>query len=301
MAPRKSISDALGRLAAAEDRFLRQEFLAPVLRGGGVQVRIAGVRCQLRVEPADFEGWGVFRPLSHTVAQMAREARMAERRQYLAMFPAASLVLCRREGWQWLAVPAGGDVRFRIDGAVPVRLVADDMADLFDTVRARFDGAQFWFEETDARADPGAAAYLRQALMADPDQDPARLDRPGLTPGQRAAFAENGRRRRELEQARRAAEAASRRREAERLAAEARRTGQGRVREALMHAGAELRDFAERGGVYRVTYEVDGRRHTSLVTPGDLTVQTAGICLSGEDRKFDLHSLVGVLREAGER
>jgi hypothetical protein len=68
----------------------------------------------------------------------------------------------------------------------------------------------------------------------------------------------------------------------------------------LAHAGADLRDFADRGDVYRVTYTVDGRRHTSVVNKNDLTVQSAGVCLSGGDRAFDLHSLVGVLRE-GER
>jgi hypothetical protein len=66
----------------------------------------------------------------------------------------------------------------------------------------------------------------------------------------------------------------------------------------LEHAGAELKDYVERKDVYTVTYEVDGQRHVSAVAKKDLSVQVAGICLSGEDRKFDLHSLVGVIREA---
>src|SRR5688572_5836719 len=57
---RTNIDDALDRLARAEDAFLAQQFLAPVLRGRGVRVRVAGVVCALDVEPPDFEGWGVF-------------------------------------------------------------------------------------------------------------------------------------------------------------------------------------------------------------------------------------------------
>src|SRR3954470_6344499 len=85
----------LDRVAAAGRGFLAAEFLAPVLRGHGVQVRIAGVRCRLRADPADFEGWGVFRPASHAVARLVRLASMAERRRYLALFPAVAMVLVR--------------------------------------------------------------------------------------------------------------------------------------------------------------------------------------------------------------
>ena len=66
----------------------------------------------------------------------------------------------------------------------------------------------------------------------------------------------------------------------------------------LSHAGAQLVDYLERGDGYRVTYKIGNRSYTSSVNKGDLTVQVAGICLSGEDDKFDLGSLVGVLHES---
>jgi hypothetical protein len=169
------------------------------------------------------------------------------------------------------------DTRFRIDGAAPVRLVEE--AQLFELVQTRFDGTQFWYAGPEPRWDPAAAAYLRDALdrMTHPDD----VNRPGLTAEERLAYAASyGPRYEASEDARKDRE-------------------EGRLREALAHAGAELRGYVERPDVYTVTYEVDGVRHVSAISKQDLSVQTAGICLSGEDEKFDLHSLVGVIREAG--
>lgn len=59
-----------------------------------------------------------------------------------------------------------------------------------------------------------------------------------------------------------------------------------------------MRDYQDRGDVYRIRYDVDGQGHVSVVQRSDLSVQVAGICLSGQDRHFDLQSLVGVLRQA---
>src|SRR5688500_16688417 len=104
--PRKKIHDAMDRLAAEERKFLDAEFLAPVLRGGGVTVRIAGVACQMRITPRDFEGFGVFKPASHSEAKLVREATMGERRKYLALFPRVLLVVSARSSHRTMAVPS---------------------------------------------------------------------------------------------------------------------------------------------------------------------------------------------------
>jgi hypothetical protein len=277
MARSRRRHDALSRLAAAEEQFLAREFLAPMLRGGEVHVRIAGIVCRLRVETTDFEGWGVFRPTSAKAARLVRPARLTERQRYLELFPRLPLILCRRENEQWLALPAHqADRRFRFEGLVPVHLLEE--AQLFETIQARFDGGRCWFQEIDGRRDPATAAYLRRALqeMVPPD----RLPRSGLTAEERHAYAQSYWPRYHAE------EEARRDRDEERL------------RAALAQAGAELKEYAGQGDVYRVTYEVDGQRHVSVVARHDLTVQVAGICLSGQDDHFDLQSLVGVLREA---
>ena len=56
----KRIRETLERLAKAEEQAFAGEFLAPAIPGGVVQIRIAGVVCRLKIEPDDFEGWGVF-------------------------------------------------------------------------------------------------------------------------------------------------------------------------------------------------------------------------------------------------
>lgn len=271
------IDDLLNKLEAAEKDFLASEVLAPVLPGQAVSVRIAGILCQLRVDNQRFEGWAVLRPLSTSQARFVRPAALAEVAAYLKLFPATSLIAVLRDGRRWHALPAHkGDARFRIDNPVPV-LLAEESIQPFETLKVRFDGRFFWYERRDSRRNPALAAYLRQALN---DQiEASALHKPGLSAEERAAYTW-----------------------AWKLLEEARRSKvEVRLADALAHAGAQLSSFIEREEVYTITYQVDGRRHTSTIRKNDLTVLTAGICLAGQDQRFDLTSLVGVLREASGR
>ncbi len=269
------IHSLLDRMEAAEEAFLHTEFLAPVLPGGRVRVRIAGVICTLRVTGQAEPGWAILKPLSSARldrALVVDRPSLSQIRDYLALFPEVHLLLVARSDRQWLALPAHrGDSRFEITGPVRVHLVTG--AEPFQRIVARFDGGLFWFQEVDRRRSPAVAAYLRTALAA--ETPPEDLHKPTLTAEERAAYA----------LAYEALEAALRDRVEVRLS------------EALAHGGAELASYIEREDAYTVSFTVDGQEHRSTVRKDDLTVLVAGVCLAGQDRRFDLQSLVGVVRE----
>jgi hypothetical protein len=304
-----SIHDLLNRMEAAEKNFVGTQFLAPVVGDGRVAVRIAGVVCQLQVKegrPRRFHGWAILRALSTSQAAFVRQAGLAEVAAYLRLFPAVRLVLVQPSrrfkpessptddppggslpgllpaGRQWLAIPASqSDSRFRIEGPVSL-LLAEEGLERFETVVARFDGRLFWYERRDPGRDPTLAAYLRDQLGRLAENNlppkPETLHKSGLSREERDAYTL----------------AWALHLQATRSQAEL------RLSEALAHAGAELRSYIERQDAYVVTYEVDGRQHVSTIHADDLSVMTAGICLAGQDHHFDLTSLVGVLRQAGQ-
>ncbi len=289
-----AIQAVLDKLERAERAFLGTEFLAPIVGEGRVQVRIAGVVCQLRVvsqaerkreavQPKLVNNtWAILRPIAIGEAVVVREATLQEVARYLALFPQVRLVLVQKRGQLWLALPAQrGDARFRLEGPIELWLAAEEV-ERFDGVEAAFDGRSFWYVQRDRRSDPAVSAYLRerfaQSPIGDLPPDVATLHKRGLSREQREAYAWL----------------------CEQLKLAQRDRVEVRLAEALGHAEARLHSYLERGEVYVVKYEVDGRERISTIRRADLSVMTAGICLAGQDQRFDLTSLVGVLRE-GER
>jgi len=271
-----NIHNLLDKMESAEETFLETEFLAPILPGGRVQVRIAGLVCTLRVKGQSETGWAILKPLNLETAQVIATPSLRQVQGYLELFPAVRLLLLAREKQAWLAVPARkGDARFQIQGAVPVQLASS--VEPFQQIIARFDGAHFWFQALDRRRSAAVAAYLREALAA--ETPPNKLHKPTLTAEERTAYTL-------LYQAVK---------EAQRDQVEL------RLADALAHAGAELASYIEREDAYTVAFTVDGQPHRSTVRKDDLTVLVAGICLTGQDQRFDLQSLVGVIREGARR
>jgi len=265
------MNDIFNKLAAAEEKFFNAEFLSPVLRGHPVRVRIAGITVELRVRPRNFEGWGIFRANDQKTARFVREPNMTEKREYLDLYPRFSMIVCQR-GNRVLAILANKDARMEIQGQVPILLPEE--IQFFDTIDVRFDGANFWFDGQAMYRSPRIAAAMRDALTN--EVEPKDLEVNGISKEERLAYTIAHLR--DIE--------SKKDREEE------------RIKEALERGGATYRSYVDRANTYTIVYEVDGQRHTSTVDKDTLEVSSAGICLSGQDRRFDLQSLVGVMREA---
>lgn len=272
--------NAFDKLAAEEAAFFNSQFFSPVLKGKPIRIRISGVIVTLNVtKPKNYEGWGVFAPNSAKSARFVREPNMTEKESYFNLFPALRLILCRRTKDQWFGIPANqSDTRFKITGTVPIQLCTE--VQMFDMVKVRFDGTNVWFEQIDPRHSLKNSVYMRESVLK--FLEAPKLDLPGLTIEERDAYLI----------ALTDALAAD---------AEAKRDKQEeRIQKALSLTGAKYQSYIERGDTFTIEFMVGTERHRSVVKKDNLAVESAGICLAGTDKNFDLQSLVGVIRE-GQR
>jgi len=315
------IRNLLNQIAAQETQLRDTQFLAPCVRGGRVRTYVASIIYTFTPQPQDFEGWGIFQPVDGKIAQVVEEPNLPQLAEYLKLLKPLRLRLAHLlQAQTWLAYPVNeSDMQQRLGAAkpVPVHLVTEAAA--FEPIIARFDGAAWWFDEIDRRAEPQPAELLREQLRQATMPENVRF--PGMTPEMHTVYdlalqqtqayqlrlqhqrevREQQERQREQRQQRRV-QRDEQRREQQRQSPRGRRQrgsaqgDEGRLRDALHMGGGELREFRDRGEFWQVEWTTrNGEHHTSAISKGDLTVISSGICLSGYDRNFDLQSLVGVI------
>lgn len=270
------------RLASEEARALSNTFVAPVVRGKHVSVQVEGIAYTMSVKDRDFEGWAVLKADNSKEATVCGAATLEQIKKYLNLLPRFRLILLDEFEHRLWSLQAGtADARAQISGPIPVHLA--QRPGRFETVCARFDGSTFWYESVDRRRDPALARALRDALQA--DVSPEMLHVLNAVPQEKLAY--------RMLWLRKHPEMRGR-------VFSAPQTDLQRVESALNHAGAQLEGLWNEGAdEVSVRYVVDGHTHTSRIRPSDLSVISAGICLSGLDQNFDLTSLVGVMRESG--
>jgi hypothetical protein len=274
--------ELVAKMAEAEGKLSSQVFIAPVMAGRRVRVRVLGLVYEMEVEDKSFAGWALLKMVAAGRAAVVDTPSAQQVGQYLKLLPRVRMVLLESHDGLWWALSAQrSGSGFTIEKPVPVQLVA--RAGSFDTIYARFDGASFWFEELDRRRDPAVARTLRQHL--ENDLKPVDLRARGMVPAERDAYT--------IAWLARHPEALA---SPEQIRAE---SESERLQRALRHAGASLDAYWQtNAGAITVRFVVDGVTRVCEVRPDDYTIMSAGICLSGDDMNFDLASLVGVLRES---
>ncbi|MDY6939959.1 MAG: hypothetical protein SWY16_20180 [Cyanobacteriota bacterium] len=279
------IRKLIARIASQEEQLQSTCFLAPRTLGGSVRTRVAGLVRTFAPQPSDFEGWGIFQPQNDREAEVIEEADFVQIAEYLQQFPAVRLWLAYRlRGQTWLAYPANeSDVRQRAGIAKPVPVCLVGEGEAFESAIARWDGRNWWFEEIDRRVDPIISERLRAELKQ--GTTPEALNFKGMTPEMKTTY--------DLVSQRIWTPQKQQQQQQQR--------DERRLREALEVGGGQLQEFRDRDDFWLVEWTTgDGERHTSAISKADLTVMSAGICLSGEDRNFDLQSLVGVVEDRDE-
>ncbi len=274
------IRKLINQLAIQEAELTNIQFLAPCVKNGRVKTRVAGIIYTFESQPKKFAGWGIFQPINEKIAKFLEEPSLPQLEEYLQLLkPLRFFLAYQLKGQTWLAYPTNesdAQQRFGFAKPVAVHLVTEGI--MFEQIIARFDGASWWFEDIDRRADPLVAEELREAFKN--ITPPKELKFKGMTPEIRTVYDLVARQKKEFMQKMQ------------------HQKDEKRLREALAIGGGELQNFRGRSNYWQVEWVTgNGERHTSAINKNDLTVVSAGICLSGGDRHFDLQSLVGVVEQ----
>jgi len=273
-------SDLFNKMAQIEGRLLQQEFVAPYSGSGTIVTRIDGIVYHFRPVGRNLRpGYFTWKPVDLNTAKTTGTMTEAERNRYLAQFPQLIMVAAAKVDHAWVMVPwnlEDSTRRFGISGPVEVRLCGD--VERFDTIAVAVTPALLMAQVAPSPSPPWPF-FLKRATL-NPNFNHHNPEIPGLTPEGRIVIDISFKRDEELRKS----------------------LEDNRIRQALGFAGAELISYTEQDSTnYVVRWRKSDIDYRTVVRKQDLEVVSAGICLSGRDRIFDLASMVSVMDERRRR
>lgn len=278
-------SEVLQKIMQQERDFRSRDFIAPYAPGAKyaiVPMSHRGMYYKFQISGFTGSGFGKFHPTSPNAARFVEDAPFDETRMYLDALPRIQFILAYESEQGWIAFPFHADSARQkgVDGPTLIYNVSD--AQRFDAVVARYDGANFWYDELFAGADPLKSEQMRekfeQGTKISIGLNIVGIN--GITPEDREAFS---------------------------LACAgwkqyAKISIEQKIKDTLEAGGARLRSFVVRGENVDINWRSEsGRIYHSLVKKDSLDVVLAGICLSGEDTKFHLKDLPDIIAECEKR
>jgi hypothetical protein len=268
------VLDIIKKIGEKESDIRNQIFVSPIFNNSLVATQIFNLVYKFKFVSSKTPGWYKIRPTNTKEARIIGDAEPFEIDSYFKKLYKVRVVLLFKKDNIYLALPEkSNNLGLSVEQPIPILLPEDAVFD-FDKVIAGFDGSNFWYYRIDQSSDPSKAAYLRERILK--YAQPKTIKYSGLTIEERIAYAF----RYNFDKTR---------------VEEAKKQT---VRDDVEYAGGKFVNLVEKKDHYSVTYIVDGQQYTSYVSKEQRhTVITAGICLSGEDKKFDLKSLITVMRE----
>jgi len=298
-----NLKKLLQQLSTQENLLTKTQFIAPCVANSCVKTSVAKIIYTFKTQPKNFEGWGIFQPINHKLAQLIDQPSFPQICHYLELLKPLRLRLAYHlQGQSWLGYPVNeSDMQQRFKTVKPVVIHLVTEGSIFETIIARFDGLNFWFEDLDRKAEIEPMLKLSEQLKL--ETLPDHLQFSGLTPEMLKTYdlawqqTATGKQQREIRakiKGEKKISKAQKRRENKNIL----QRPDERLDNALKQGGGSLENFSDRGDFWLVEWRTsEGDLHSSAISKDDLTVISSGICLSGKDQDFDLQSLVGVIEK----
>jgi hypothetical protein len=272
----QDVLDLISKIGAQESSLTKRTFVSPNFNNDTVATRVEGIVYSFSVPKK--EGWFKFQPVNTKRARVVGPADMMEIEEYLKQLGKVRVVLVMKQQGLYMGIPdKTNNYGLGFNNLMPIYLCGDYPND-FDRVIARYDGANLWYERVDSGNDPAKGDYLRECMAK--ITMPEKVKFWGLTLEEKHAYA-------------------LRMTFDKKFVEEQKKDT---IKQDVEFAGGKFIAFNEKSDHFAVTYTVEGQQFTTRVTkdPRRMVI-SAGLCLAGDDHKFDLKSLVTVIREAQER